>query len=258
VDSAARENVWILRANHDRVINCQAVTIVSESACSVAPKLSVSTGAVICLCRFAGRLPPAAAAAAALAAFVPSACAFARGQPRPPRAWPAQSERQRCAHGACAQMEKLSSQSLTARSLFCMRCTYTTAAMAATPDKTSATPPVFMVKCPGFTENHRAMASTDKDLSFPRRYVLSSIAATVAETCCASTQPVSHTTVLTSDAGTFPIDITKTRLQVQSAQIGSQAYRGMMATAAGIVKEEGVRALWRGLSPAVLRHLVYR
>eukprot|EP00048_Salpingoeca_helianthica_P018489 m.242123 g.242123 ORF g.242123 m.242123 type:complete len:303 (-) comp25228_c0_seq1:54-962(-) len=78
--------------------------------------------------------------------------------------------------------------------------------------------------------------------SFAARYVFSCFAAAVAESV------------------TFPLDITKTRLQLQREAIagGKQApYRGMMGTALGIVREEGLRNLWRGLSPAVLRHMVY-
>lgn len=35
-------------------------------------------------------------------------------------------------------------------------------------------------------------------------------------------------------------------------------YRGMIATATGIVREEGAMKLWRGVTPALYRHLVYR
>lgn len=35
-------------------------------------------------------------------------------------------------------------------------------------------------------------------------------------------------------------------------------YRGMVATAAGIVREEGALKLWQGVTPALYRHLVYR
>lgn len=35
------------------------------------------------------------------------------------------------------------------------------------------------------------------------------------------------------------------------------AYRGLFGTGVGIVREEGVLALWRGITPALYRHLVY-
>lgn len=63
---------------------------------------------------------------------------------------------------------------------------------------------------------------------------------------------------------TFPLDLTKTRLQIQGeaavlrgGAAGGQAlpYRGMLRTAAGIAQEEGVRKLWQGATPAVYRHI---
>ncbi|GAB0185392.1 mitochondrial uncoupling protein 4 [Grus japonensis] len=65
-------------------------------------------------------------------------------------------------------------------------------------------------------------------------------------------------------AVTFPLDLTKTRLQVQgeaaihrNGAAAGQAvpYRGMLRTAAGIVREEGLRKLWQGATPAVYRHI---
>lgn len=65
-------------------------------------------------------------------------------------------------------------------------------------------------------------------------------------------------------AVTFPLDLTKTRLQVQGEAAvhrdGAAAgravpYRGMLRTAAGIVQEEGFRKLWQGATPAVYRHI---
>lgn len=35
-------------------------------------------------------------------------------------------------------------------------------------------------------------------------------------------------------------------------------YRGMVATALGIVREEGSIKLWQGVTPALYRHIVYR
>ncbi|MEE6477026.1 hypothetical protein FKM82_011325 [Ascaphus truei] len=79
------------------------------------------------------------------------------------------------------------------------------------------------------------------------KFVLSACAATVAELV------------------TFPLDLTKTRLQIQGeAALSQQAgtgpavpYRGMVRTAVGIVQEEGLIKLWQGATPAVLRHIVY-
>lgn len=63
---------------------------------------------------------------------------------------------------------------------------------------------------------------------------------------------------------TFPLDLTKTRLQMQGeaalAKLGDGAmesapYRGMMRTALGIVQEEGFLKLWQGVTPAIYRHV---
>lgn len=63
---------------------------------------------------------------------------------------------------------------------------------------------------------------------------------------------------------TFPLDLTKTRLQVQGEvavlrheAAASQAvpHRGMLRTLAGIVREEGWRQLWHGGTPAIYRHI---
>lgn len=92
------------------------------------------------------------------------------------------------------------------------------------------------------------MATTTNRDSLPLKYVLSCIAAATAETV------------------TFPIDITKTRLQLQGerhalaeATPGSKVnvYRGMFRTCYGIIREEGVLSLYRGLRPALMRHVVY-
>ncbi|KAM9317137.1 LOW QUALITY PROTEIN: mitochondrial uncoupling protein 4 [Gastrophryne carolinensis] len=64
---------------------------------------------------------------------------------------------------------------------------------------------------------------------------------------------------------TFPLDLTKTRLQIQGeaaqkshGEVGMAApYRGMVRTAVGIVQEEGLLKLWQGATPALYRHIVY-
>ncbi|KAG8539649.1 hypothetical protein GDO81_020588 [Engystomops pustulosus] len=91
---------------------------------------------------------------------------------------------------------------------------------------------------------HRALPDTWPRLS---KFVLSACAASVAELV------------------TFPLDLTKTRLQIQGEaalkRIGEGGsavpYRGMVRTAIGIVQEEGILKLWQGATPAVYRHIVY-
>lgn len=59
---------------------------------------------------------------------------------------------------------------------------------------------------------------------------------------------------------TFPLDLTKTRLQIQGearSGPGGVEYRGMVGTAVGIAREEGALKLWQGATPAVCRHIVY-
>lgn len=78
-----------------------------------------------------------------------------------------------------------------------------------------------------------------KKESFALKYLLTITASGIAETV------------------TFPLDITKTRLQVQGQFSSKGIYRGAIKTVVGIVKEEGLRKLFNGLGPAVLRHAVY-
>jgi len=73
------------------------------------------------------------------------------------------------------------------------------------------------------------------------KYALSCLAATVAETA------------------TYPLDLTKTRLQIQGERLhaGHTKKLGMIQTAVGIVRNEGALKLWQGVSPAVVRHYIY-
>uniref|UniRef100_A0A6B2ED74 Putative mitochondrial oxoglutarate/malate carrier n=1 Tax=Phlebotomus kandelakii TaxID=1109342 RepID=A0A6B2ED74_9DIPT len=75
--------------------------------------------------------------------------------------------------------------------------------------------------------------------SFLCTYVVSVIAANMAELV------------------TYPLDLTKTRLQIQGEAMIATQYRGMLATAMGIVREEGTLKLWQGVTPALYRHVVY-
>ncbi|CAH1795246.1 unnamed protein product, partial [Owenia fusiformis] len=64
-----------------------------------------------------------------------------------------------------------------------------------------------------------------------------------------------------AESATYPLDITKTRLQAQGEHDGSSKTPkqkiGMFRTAFGIAKNEGVFKLWQGLPPALLRQIVY-
>lgn len=63
---------------------------------------------------------------------------------------------------------------------------------------------------------------------------------------------------------TYPLDLTKTRLQIQGeggtqqnggSRHAQPKYRGMLSTAVGIVREEGPFKLWQGVTPAIYRHI---
>ncbi|CAH1795247.1 unnamed protein product, partial [Owenia fusiformis] len=62
-----------------------------------------------------------------------------------------------------------------------------------------------------------------------------------------------------AESATYPLDITKTRLQAQGEHDGSSKTPkqkiGMFRTAFGIAKNEGVFKLWQGLPPALLRQI---
>lgn len=66
---------------------------------------------------------------------------------------------------------------------------------------------------------------------------------------------------ITAEFGTFPIDTTKTRLQVQGQRIDQShselKYRGMTDAFVKISKQEGMKALYSGIWPAVLRQATY-
>lgn len=60
-----------------------------------------------------------------------------------------------------------------------------------------------------------------------------------------------------SFSGTFPIDLTKTRLQVQGqSQYTEVRYRGMFHALFRIGKEEGIRALYSGYGILSFRPLI--
>ncbi|XP_074844236.1 kidney mitochondrial carrier protein 1 [Carettochelys insculpta] len=66
---------------------------------------------------------------------------------------------------------------------------------------------------------------------------------------------------VTAECGTFPIDLTKTRLQVQGQTNDTKfkeiRYRGMVHALVRIWREEGLKALYSGIAPAMLRQASY-
>ncbi|XP_059045426.1 mitochondrial uncoupling protein 4 [Achroia grisella] len=65
-----------------------------------------------------------------------------------------------------------------------------------------------------------------------------------------------------AETATYPFDLTKTRLQIQSEVAAAKhGYKlenhGMIKTAVSIAKNEGVLKLWTGLMPMFQRHAIY-
>jgi|MDSW01.2.fsa_nt_gb hypothetical protein len=52
-----------------------------------------------------------------------------------------------------------------------------------------------------------------------------------------------------AEACTIPIDTAKVRLQLQASATGPPKYKGMMGTMMTVAREEGVGALWKGITP---------
>lgn len=99
--------------------------------------------------------------------------------------------------------------------------------------------------------------------SFWCTYVVSVVAASVAEireyrfVSFYSSNPLN---ARFSSAVTYPLDLTKTRLQIQGELATANKptqHRGMFKTAIGIVNEEGALKLWQGVPPALYRHVIY-
>jgi hypothetical protein len=56
---------------------------------------------------------------------------------------------------------------------------------------------------------------------------------------------------------TMPVDVTKVRLQLQGELGAQRIYKGFFDAVPKIARTEGVGALWKGLSPALLRQATY-
>lgn len=62
---------------------------------------------------------------------------------------------------------------------------------------------------------------------------------------------------MVAESTTFPIDLTKTRLQLQGESSSFSSSTNAFRVASAIVKDQGPFGLYKGLSPAILRHLFY-
>ena len=63
-----------------------------------------------------------------------------------------------------------------------------------------------------------------------------------------------------AEACTIPIDTAKVRLQLQGAAAKGGAkpkYSGMVGTMVTVAKEEGVGALWKGITPGMHRQILF-
>ncbi|CAE6439050.1 unnamed protein product [Rhizoctonia solani] len=60
---------------------------------------------------------------------------------------------------------------------------------------------------------------------------------------------------LVSSVVTCPLDVIKTKLQAQSIARGSRGYLGIRDTITSILKQQGIRGLYRGLGPTILGYL---
>lgn len=62
---------------------------------------------------------------------------------------------------------------------------------------------------------------------------------------------------LLAETATLPTDVAKTRLQVQKTAQGKLHYTGLLDCFAKVKKTEGIRGLWKGLIPALVRQVSY-
>ncbi|KFD65588.1 hypothetical protein M514_09876 [Trichuris suis] len=82
--------------------------------------------------------------------------------------------------------------------------------------------------------------SSENAESFVAKYLLSCVAATVAE------------------SATYPLDLLKTRLQLQGEHdLKCRPKMGAFSLLSHIVSSQGALSLWQGVTPAVLRHYIY-
>ncbi|ETN82370.1 hypothetical protein RB195_013844 [Necator americanus] len=65
---------------------------------------------------------------------------------------------------------------------------------------------------------------------------------------------LSCTAALVAETVTYPLDITKTRLQIARNQ---HTKGGMFQVTYDIIRKEGALSLWKGIGPAITRHYIY-
>lgn len=69
---------------------------------------------------------------------------------------------------------------------------------------------------------------------------------------------LTYASSVVAESLTYPLDFTKTRLQLQGqGKLHGQERLGAIGMAIHIVKNEGIRGIFSGLSPALLRHFIY-
>lgn len=62
---------------------------------------------------------------------------------------------------------------------------------------------------------------------------------------------------MVAETTTFPIDLIKTRLQLHGESLSSSRPTSAFRIALDIIREQGPLSLYKGLSPAIVRHLFY-
>ncbi len=60
---------------------------------------------------------------------------------------------------------------------------------------------------------------------------------------------------LVSSVATCPLDVIKTRLQAQLTKSGSSEYEGVSRTVARILRQSGIKGMYRGLGPTIMGYL---
>ncbi|CAN1187789.1 Mitochondrial uncoupling protein 3 [Linum perenne] len=62
---------------------------------------------------------------------------------------------------------------------------------------------------------------------------------------------------MAAETATFPIDLTKTRMQLHGESLSAASSTNAFRVASEICRRQGIIGLYQGLSPAIIRHLFY-